>query len=124
MPDDLDPAALREGARRFDAGAWFEAHEVWEEGWLRTHGAPRALLQGLILAAAALLKRERGVPRGAERLWARGRARLEEAHAAAPRAGAAPLDVPAFVAAMDATLAGEAPPPRLADHLAAPREDA
>jgi len=118
---------LRAGARRFDAGEWFAAHEAWEEAWRRAEGARRALLQGLILAAAALWKRERGVPRGAARLWARGRAKLREgAPAALLPEGAGGLDVERFVAALDAALAGAAPPPRIAEHLlpGARREEA
>lgn len=114
MRDDPDDAALREGARRFDAGAWFEAHEAWEEAWRGAEGGRRALLQGLILAAAALLQRERGAARGSARLWARGRARLGQA---AEERGSGGLDLGAFAAAMDATLAGCAPPPRLGEIL-------
>ncbi len=48
---------LRQGARLFNAGHWWEAHEAWEERWLTAQGEERACLQALILLAAALHKR-------------------------------------------------------------------
>lgn len=51
-----DPEFL-EGARRFAAGEWFEAHEAWEVLWLRAQGDERRFLRALILLAAALHKR-------------------------------------------------------------------
>jgi hypothetical protein len=47
---------LARGATLYSAGHFFEAHEVWEEEWLRQQGETKALLQGLILCAAALHK--------------------------------------------------------------------
>jgi len=44
--------ALAEGRRLFNAGRFFEAHEVWEAAWLREEGEMRRLLQGLIQIAA------------------------------------------------------------------------
>jgi predicted metal-dependent hydrolase len=44
--------ALGRGRRLFNAGQFFEAHEVWEEAWLREEGETRQLLQGLIQVAA------------------------------------------------------------------------
>jgi hypothetical protein len=118
LPDDAQ-AAFEEGVRRFDAGAWFEAHEAWESRWRRARGAERARLQGLILAAAALLQHERGVDRGAARLWRRARAKLESAEGAG-EAGA-DLDVARFVVAMESALAGSGAPPRLAALLGGSR---
>lgn len=59
----------------------WEAHEAWEALW---HHAPRgsaeaSLLQGLIQAAAGLLKRHMGEPAAAERLLVQATRRLEEA---------------------------------------------
>lgn len=48
---------LREGARLFDAGEWWEAHEAWEVPWRTATGPERDFLQALILLAAALHKR-------------------------------------------------------------------
>ena len=71
--------ALARGARLFDAGAYFEAHEAWEERWLvETDAGARRFLQGLIQVAAALHKlvvvRS---PASASRLLARGLAKLD-----------------------------------------------
>lgn len=47
----------QEGITLFNAGHWWEAHEAWEEVWLRATGDERACLSALILLAAALHKR-------------------------------------------------------------------
>lgn len=44
------------GARLFDAGAFYEAHEVWEPQWRDADEPDRHFLQGLIQAAAAFHK--------------------------------------------------------------------
>ena len=51
------PPELQDGARLFNAGAWWEAHEAWEQRWHVATGDERAFLQALILLAAALHKR-------------------------------------------------------------------
>lgn len=61
-------SALEEGRRLFNEGKPFEAHEVWEKAWRVEQGVERLLLQGLIMAAAALVKVSRGEPRGAVKL--------------------------------------------------------
>lgn len=48
---------LQGGARLFNAGHYWEAHEAWEGPWSRASGAERAYVQALILLAAALHKR-------------------------------------------------------------------
>lgn len=48
--------ALREGARLHADGAYFEAHEAWEELWLSLDGEPRLFVQGLIQVTAACHK--------------------------------------------------------------------
>jgi hypothetical protein len=72
-----DPFAR--GARLFDVGEFFEAHEVWEERWrVATDKRERELLQGLIQVAAAfhkLLVMESA--EGASRLLAKGLAKLD-----------------------------------------------
>ena len=67
------------GAHRFDAGAFFEAHEVWEDGWrAETDPTARRFLQGLIQIAAAFYKLVvRASPMSASRLLARGLAKLD-----------------------------------------------
>jgi predicted metal-dependent hydrolase len=70
---------LAQGARLFDAGEYFEAHEAWEGHWrLATDEADRRLLQGLIQVAAAfhklLVTRSTDA---AQRLIAKGLAKLD-----------------------------------------------
>lgn len=46
-------AELQRGIELFNAGAWFEAHEAWEEVWLRCARQERLLVQALIHCAVA-----------------------------------------------------------------------
>ncbi|HEX6899998.1 MAG TPA: DUF309 domain-containing protein [Thermoanaerobaculia bacterium] len=86
MKRELHPTLLpeerrrlfREGLDLFNRGAFYEAHEVWEDVWRSTTPEPRDLFQGLIQVATALhqfqdLKRLDG-PR---RTLAKARRRLE-----------------------------------------------
>lgn len=86
-------SAFERGAHLYDAGQFFEAHEAWEERWkTTTDAAERRFLQGLIQIAAAfhqlLVRRS---PASAERLLARGLAKLD---ACPPRVEG--LDLAAF----------------------------
>ena len=74
----LEEARLRRGAALFNDAAFFEAHEVWEDAWREAAGETRRLLHGLIQIAAGFVKLQRGEPRGALALLARGTAKLEE----------------------------------------------
>ena len=67
------------GARLFDEGRYFEAHEAWEAHWLAESDATRRLfLQGLIQIAAGFHKLvEKGSRESAARLFARGLAKLD-----------------------------------------------
>jgi len=67
------------GARLFDRGLYFEAHEAWEEHWLVETGATeRRLLQGLIQIAAALHKLlVMHSPAPAASLFAKGLSKLD-----------------------------------------------
>ena len=51
---------FREGIEHFDAGRYYEAHEVWEDLWRTLDGSDRLFVQALIQAAVALhhLRRE------------------------------------------------------------------
>jgi SAM-dependent methyltransferase len=71
--------AFEAGAREFDDGAFWEAHEVWEECWRESKDATaRLALQGLIQIAAALHKLVvTGSPDSASRLFAKGLAKLD-----------------------------------------------
>lgn len=55
---------LLEGARLFNEGEYFEAHEVWEEEWHGTVGMDKDFLQGLIQTAAVYVHLKRGNPEG------------------------------------------------------------
>jgi hypothetical protein len=67
------------GIDLFNAGFWWEAHEVMEELWIqcgRTTQVAR-FLQGIIQVSAALLKYSISNPRGARRLKMRAQEKLE-----------------------------------------------
>lgn len=70
---------VSEGARLFDEGRFFEAHEAWEAHWLGEKGeARRLLLQGLIQIAAAFHKLvDKDAPEPAASLFAKGLAKLD-----------------------------------------------
>ncbi|MGD0526513.1 MAG: DUF309 domain-containing protein [Polyangiaceae bacterium] len=70
---------FRRGARLFDAGAFFDAHEAWEERWrVETDPETRRFLQGLIQIAAAFHKLVASqAPASAMRLLARGLHKLD-----------------------------------------------
>lgn len=54
-----------EGIHHFNAGEWFEAHEVWELLWRpMPAGADRLFVQGLIQLAVSLEHHRRANPRG------------------------------------------------------------
>jgi predicted metal-dependent hydrolase len=78
-PWTQDHGYLR-GCDLFDNRFLWEAHEAWEGVWRQVpDGQPyRWLLQGLIQAAAGLLKFHGHHPAGAARLHARSRARIEQ----------------------------------------------
>ena len=61
--DDED-ALFREGVELFNAGEWFEAHEVWEDAWHLAEGERKRFYQGLIQCAVTLEHARRGNPRG------------------------------------------------------------
>lgn len=65
------------GVRHFNAGEFFEAHEVWEEIWLQAPQSEKPLLQGLIQIAAALHHYKRGNLTGAKSLLAAGIAKVQ-----------------------------------------------
>lgn len=74
----LDHAAtvLEAGRLHYVSGRFFEAHEVWEEGWHLERGPLRRLFQGLIMAAGAYHKLAHGQPAGMGALLERSLERL------------------------------------------------
>lgn len=72
--------ALAEGIRRFDAGDFFDAHEVWEDAWRAERDPVRELLHGLIQIAAGFHKGlVQGRPAGMVKLLGRGLGRVDAA---------------------------------------------
>ena len=68
-----------EGVDLFNRGFFWEAHEAWETVWLAAGPGTTVgrFLQGLIQAAAALLKRHVDMPTGSRNLLARSLGNLE-----------------------------------------------
>jgi hypothetical protein len=66
--DHYDPRYLA-GILLFNAGDFFEAHEVWEDLWADSHGAERRFYQGLIQAAVGLCHFGNGNLNGALKLY-------------------------------------------------------
>lgn len=73
---------LARAGRLFNAGLYFEVHELLEPHWMRADGAERRALQGLIQVAVAFHHQERGNREGAISLLAEGLAKLEGAERA------------------------------------------
>lgn len=59
-----------QGIEHFNAGRYFDAHEVWEEIWLHSSGDTKVFYQMLIQAAVALHHYEHGNLRGARGMHA------------------------------------------------------
>jgi predicted metal-dependent hydrolase len=72
---ELD-AALTAAARLFDAGLFFEVHELLEPHWLHARAAARDALQGLIQIAVGWQHLANGNLAGARSLLTEGAARL------------------------------------------------
>jgi uncharacterized protein len=77
MADDTGRDLWVEGIELFNAGAFFDCHEAWEEVWKRARGPEKLFYQGMIQAAVAILHVERGNPGGARSTWQKARAKLE-----------------------------------------------
>jgi len=71
-----DPRYLR-GIDHFNAGEYFEAHEVWEDLWIEVNDERKGFFHGLIQAAVTLYHARRGNSNGARSLYRRMRANLE-----------------------------------------------
>jgi predicted metal-dependent hydrolase len=64
------------GLELFAQGRYFEAHEAWEEEWVRAPRGERFFLQALIHFAVALHHRGEGNPEGEARQWRKGLRKL------------------------------------------------
>ena len=87
---------LEEGIDLFNRAQFFEAHEVWEDGWRRARGDDEVLLHGLIQVAAGFHKLQCGQPSGTVSLLSKGVAKL-----AALPAGAFIPELPSFRASVE-----------------------
>ena len=65
------PTLVLEGLHLFNAGEYFEAHEVLEEAWRAEPGDGRRLYQAVLQVAVAYLQIERGNYRGAVKMFQR-----------------------------------------------------
>ena len=72
-----DPELFAEGIDLFNAGKFFEAHEVWEEIWKHSSGEEKLFYQGIIQAAAAMVHVQRDNPAGAQSMYLKARAKLD-----------------------------------------------
>lgn len=70
------PAQYLRGIELFNAGQFFESHEVLEGIWLKSEGVERELLHALIQSAAALHHFQRGNLKGALNVYRRARNKL------------------------------------------------
>lgn len=106
------PHEYLEGIRLFNAGAFFECHEMLEDLWHPSEGKERLHYQGIIQAAIALEHHKRGNQAGAEGLY--GKALEKWAGLPGEFMG---VDLKALRADMDAffekALRGPAEPPRI-----------
>ena len=104
MSATLDPAGYpREYLaffELFNAGEFFEAHEVLEDLWVVEVAPLREYYKGLIMAAVAVCHWQRGRPSPAWRLWRDARPRL-----AAVPPNFEGFDVAAFIDRMDTLFA-------------------
>ena len=105
LPDADRVAAVVAGLEAYDAGDFFEAHELLEPAWMGTADLnERNLIQGLIKVAAADVHGVRGNPAGIRRNLEGARDRL--------RSGAngtitgVDLDVEPLLAAIESRLSG------------------
>jgi uncharacterized protein len=73
-----DDEKFERGVSDFNAGRFFEAHEIWEELWLAAAEPEKTFLQGLIQLTAAFHHHARGNARGMQSLLAAGLAKLAE----------------------------------------------
>ncbi len=102
------PDPLHAGVTLFNAGRFFEAHEVWEDAWRDAQGDDRAALQVLIQLAVCLEHRRRGNDLGVTRMLDRARRRL----ALAPPQWRG-FDLPAITDAVEAACTHGEPAPLL-----------
>jgi predicted metal-dependent hydrolase len=68
---------FQKGIEQFNHGHFFDAHETWEEVWLRAPEPEKTFLQGIIQVAAAFHHYSRDNRRGTQSLLEAGLKKLE-----------------------------------------------
>jgi predicted metal-dependent hydrolase len=105
LPESDRVGAVVAGLEAYDAGDFFEAHELLEPAWMGTADlAERNLIQGLIKVAAADVHGVRGNPAGIRRNLEGARDRLR--FGARGTITGVDVDVAALLDAIDARLSG------------------
>lgn len=74
----MDLGAYRRGLELFNSGAFFDAHEVWEDVWRDAEGLEKRFLQGLIQVAVAFHHYSTGNLAGASSVLERARKNIAE----------------------------------------------
>ena len=72
------PDLLQDGINFFNSGAYFEAHEAWEDLWRSAGGPLRLFYQGLVQAAVGLHHLGRGNRNGATAQLRKSLSKLEQ----------------------------------------------
>jgi predicted metal-dependent hydrolase len=70
-------ANIEAGRTAFNRGAYFEAHERWEDAWRALAGAERLFVQGLIQLAAGLHHLQQRRPAPAAELLRKGLEKIQ-----------------------------------------------
>ena len=105
LPESDRVGAVVAGLEAYDAGDFFEAHELMEPAWMGTADlAERNLIQGLIKVAAADVHGVRANPPGVRRNLEGARDRLRLG--ASGTITGVDVDVAALLDAIDARLSG------------------
>ena len=60
---------LRQGLRHFRTGAYFEAHDDWEEVWQDLRGRQRLFWQAMIQLAVGMVHWQSGNLKGCKSVW-------------------------------------------------------
>jgi hypothetical protein len=98
------PREYLEGIEYFNAGHYYEAHEAWEDIWLKSSRDEKLFYQMLIQAAVSLYHHHRGNARGSKRLY---RAAMEKlARLPSPMNG---LDLVDFSHQLEEFFSGQSP---------------
>ena len=74
----MNTEAYRRGIELFNSGAFFDAHEVWEDVWRQSEGLDKQFLQGLIQVAVAFHHYSTGNVAGARSVLERACRNLAE----------------------------------------------